>query len=141
MKRAAAKQATRRRPTKSSRPDSPWELVRRVAAHFPGVEEGTSYGTPALRVGKRFFVRLREDGETLVLPVRFEERDYLLRTAPAKYYLTDHYRDYPTVLVRLRRVREGELANLLEETWRRLAGKRLLAAYDAGRSDRDISRR
>ncbi|HEX5139945.1 MAG TPA: MmcQ/YjbR family DNA-binding protein, partial [Dehalococcoidia bacterium] len=33
--------------------------VIRLAADLPGVETGTSYGTPALRVGKKFMCRLR----------------------------------------------------------------------------------
>jgi hypothetical protein len=111
--------------------ETAWHLVRGAAAHLPGVEEGTSYGTPALRVGKRFFVRLREDGESLVLPVRFEERDYLLRNEPTRFYLTDHYRDWPYVLVRVRATPRAQLADLLEQAWRRLAGKRLVAALDS----------
>ncbi|MDB4948665.1 MAG: hypothetical protein JWM27_1314 [Gemmatimonadetes bacterium] len=41
--------------------------VRGMALALPGVEEGTSYGTPALRVRGRFFLRLKEDGGTRVL--------------------------------------------------------------------------
>src|SRR6187402_1146531 len=37
------------------------------ASALTGVEVGTSYGTPALRVGKNLMCRLREDGETLML--------------------------------------------------------------------------
>ena len=44
-----------------------WNTVLELARRLPEVEEGTSYGTPALRVRGKFFARLREDGETLVV--------------------------------------------------------------------------
>ena len=108
-----------------------YETVRRLALALPGVEEGTSYWTAALRVKGKFFARLKEDGETLVLKTDFYERDFLMESDPETFFTTDHYRDYPSVLVRLPRVRAGQLRSLLEDAWRRLAPKRLVAAYDA----------
>jgi hypothetical protein len=49
-----------------------FEDVRQMGLALPGVEEGTSYGTPALKVGKKLLARLKEDGETLVLKLGFE---------------------------------------------------------------------
>ena len=43
--------------------------VREAALKLPSVSEGTSYGTPCLRVAKSLIARLWEDGETLVLKV------------------------------------------------------------------------
>jgi len=40
--------------------------VRKIALAWPEVEDGTSYGTPALKVRKKLLVRLREDGDSLV---------------------------------------------------------------------------
>lgn len=105
--------------------------VRRLALALPGVEEGTSYGTPAFRVRKKLFARLWEDGETLVLKTDFDERAVLLETDPDTFFLTDHYEDYPWVLVRLPAVDRAELAELLEDAWRRLASKRQIAECDA----------
>jgi hypothetical protein len=102
-----------------------------VAAALPGVEVGTSYGTPALKAGGKAFARLWEDGTTLVLKVPFEVRDHLLATAPATYFVTDHYRGYPAVLVRLAAVDAAGLAPLLEEAWRQVAPKRMLRDYAA----------
>jgi hypothetical protein len=42
--------------------------VRKVALAWPEVEDGTSYGTPALKVRKKLLVRLKEDGDGLVMP-------------------------------------------------------------------------
>jgi len=41
-----------------------------------------------------------------------------LAEAPETYYVTDHYRNYPMVLVRLSRIRVDELRDLLGASWR-----------------------
>jgi hypothetical protein len=103
-----------------------------MAAELPGVEEGTSYGTPALKVQGKLMARLWEDGVTLVLKVPFMVQEFLLRGQPKVFFLTDHYRGYPVVLVRLPLVDRGQFRALLEDAWRQVAGKRLQATYDAG---------
>ena len=42
--------------------------VRKIALAWPEVEDGTSYGTPALKVRKKMLARLKEDGDSLVMP-------------------------------------------------------------------------
>ena len=110
---------------------SHWHTVLEMARRLPEVEEGTSYGTPALRVKGRFFARLREDGETLVVKINLFERQYLMDADPEVFFITDHYRDYPSVLVRLPLVQPAQLAERLEDAWRIVAPKRLVAAFDA----------
>ena len=107
------------------------ETVRRIMRTLPGVEEGPCYGTPGFRVRKKFLARLRDHDEVLVVKCGFDERDFRLRIDPGTFFTTDHYRDYPTVLVRLDRVDAGDLADLLEQSWRQLAPKRLIAEYEA----------
>ena len=113
-------------------PHVSYETVRELACHLPGVDEGTSYGTPALKVRGKLFVRLKEDGETIVLRTDAFEREHLLRTAPETFFITDHYREYPWVLVRLSAITAAQLQELLEDAWRRVAPKRLIAAHDTG---------
>jgi hypothetical protein len=104
-----------------------FEDVARLVAHLPGVERGTSYGTPALRVGKKFMCRMREDGETLVLqPIEDIEQRFLMETQPRVFYKTPHYEGSDAILIHLSQVDEGELRELLAQSWRRLANKRLL---------------
>lgn len=107
--------------------------VRAIGSGLPGVEEGTSYGTPALKVKGKLFARLWEDGETLVLRVNPFERPYLLDADPAAFFLTDHYRDYPWVLVRLAAVDPAVMRERLEDAWRLCAPKKLVAAFDAAK--------
>jgi hypothetical protein len=106
-----------------------WETVRTLGLRLPEVAEGTSYGTPALKVRGKMFVRLREPGIAVVW-VDPLEREALTQGAPETFYVTDHYRDWPLVLIRLERVDERELEELLIEAWRYKAPKRVLRAFD-----------
>ena len=102
-----------------------------MALAFPGVELGTAYGTPALRVARKFLARLKEDGETLVLKAGFDERDMLIETQPEAFFITDHYRGYPSVLIRLAKVHPPTLGHLFAQAWREAAPKRLLREFGA----------
>jgi hypothetical protein len=87
--------------------------VRQIALALEHVEEGTSYGTPAFKVRGKLIARLREDGETLVVGMDFDQRQELLAADPDTYYLTDHYVNYPWILVRLPIVHADALRDLL----------------------------
>lgn len=102
-----------------------YDDVRAIALELPGVEEGMSYGTAALKVRGKLFVRLKEDGETIVLRTDEFERSHLMQSHPKIFYITDHYRDYPWVLVRLRAVRRPMIKALIEGAWTRVAPRAL----------------
>jgi hypothetical protein len=102
-----------------------FEIVRQIAQTLPGAEESTSYGTPAFKVKGKLFARRHQDGESLVVGVDFEKREEMMSAAPEKFYITDHYLNYPWMLVRLSRVRPDELRDLLIGSWRRAAPKHL----------------
>jgi hypothetical protein len=101
-----------------------WNAVRRLAAALPKVVEGTSYGTPAFRIGKKYWFRLKEDGESIAIRISFDEREILMRAKPKTFYITNHYRDYPAVLVRLAAISDGEMKDLLQRSWDFTAAKR-----------------
>ena len=106
--------------------------IRKLALSWPEVEDGTSYGTPALKVRKKMLVRLKEDGDSLVMPgVPQDERDMLMESQPKIFYFTDHYRDYPMVLIRLAKARRAIVEPLLRRQWRALASKAAVRAFDA----------
>ncbi len=100
--------------------------VQEIARELPGVEDSTSYGTPALKVRGTLLARLKEDGETLVLKTTFTDRDLLLGGAPDIFYLTDHYLKCPWILVRLSQIDESFLRELIAEAWRLSAPARLV---------------
>jgi hypothetical protein len=110
-----------------------WDTVRELASALPDAEEGISYGTPAFRVRGKLFARFHQSGESVVVRIDFYERAMRMRADPKAFYITDHYLKYPFMLVRMSAVRREDLRDLLEESWRRCAPKRLVADYD-GRS-------
>ena len=79
-----------------------WSDVVAAGRSLPEVEEGTWYRTPCLKVRKKSFCRMKEDGETLVVRVvDLEDKEALLRGDPDVYFTTPHYDGYAYVLVRL----------------------------------------
>jgi len=88
--------------------------IRKVAASLPGVEEGTSYGTPAFRFKKKLIARLHQDGKSLVLKVGDATRHHLLQADSDTFFITDHYRGYPYVLAHLDRLTTTDLRKLLQ---------------------------
>jgi hypothetical protein len=112
-----------------------WDDVLRLARELPEVEEETSYGTPALKVRGKLLARLRDEGETLVVRVDFEERLALTHSQPDTFFVTPHYEDYPFVLVRLAKADPEEIGELLAEAWLDRAPKRLAAEFERSRSE------
>ena len=109
-----------------------WDDVVAIATRFPGVEAGTSYGTPSVKVRGKFMCRLRTDPDALVVRVLdLGDREALVQGKPETYFSTPHYDGYPYVLVRLNAVTKKELTELLEDAWRIRAPKRLVAEYDS----------
>jgi hypothetical protein len=108
-----------------------FDTVRQISLSLDHAEEGMSYGTAAFKVRGALFVRLHQDLEsTIVVRTDFEQREELLAADPETYYITDHYRNYPWVLVRLSHVHSDALRDLL-----RMA-HRLAAASKRGSSSR-----
>ena len=107
-----------------------FQAVAAVACKLPGVEISKSYGTPALKVRGKLLARLLEDGKVMVLRTELLDRQILMQADPETFF-TEHYRNYPLVLVRLAKVPRSALADLLERAWRLVAPKTLLAEFDA----------
>jgi len=106
--------------------------IRKLALTWPEVEDGTSYGTPALKVRKKLLARLKEDQDSLVMPgVPQDEREMLVESQPKIFYFTDHYRDYPMVLIRLSKAKRSHVEPLLRRHWRTLASKAAVREYEA----------
>jgi len=108
-----------------------FEEVRAIALELPGAGEAASRGTRSFTVRKKLFLRLMEDGETLVVRTDPYERDHLLATAPAVYHLTGQIREHPWVFVRLSQADPAQLRALVQDAWRRTAPRRLVDEFDA----------
>jgi hypothetical protein len=99
-----------------------FETVRKIGLVLPGVEAGTMYGSPALKIRGRLLtciaIHKSAEPDSLAVRIDFDRRAELMDAAPDTYYLTDHYVNYPVVLVRLSRIRMDALRDLLTMSWR-----------------------
>lgn len=99
-----------------------FDLVRQAAAGLEDVEEATSYSVPSLKVGGKLMtcpaINKSAEPGSLMVRVSLEERDELIAADPEVYYVTDHYVNHPSVLVRLSKIRRDSLEGLLRMSWR-----------------------
>jgi hypothetical protein len=101
----------------------PFDRVRTVGTTLPDVEATTRYdGSPVLKLGGCFMAGLATHSSaepgTLVIRSGFDERASMIEDAPGTYYVTDYYRKYPVVLVRLSCLEREALRELLTMSWR-----------------------
>ena len=105
-----------------------FDTVRKVGLALPGVEESTAYGSPALKIRGKLLAclpthRSAEPG-SLVVRVGFDDRAELLAAAPDVYYVTEHYLNDTSVLVRLSRITPNVLRDLLGIAHKFVTGRR-----------------
>jgi hypothetical protein len=105
-----------------SREKIDFDVVREIARKLPDVEESSLHGAPSLKVSGRLLTcpALHRSAEpnSLVVRINIDERTKLLAANPKVYYLTDHYVNHPTVLVRLGEIDHRSLKDLLQMAWR-----------------------
>ena len=105
-----------------------WSRVCKIGETLPGIYEKLMFDTPAFYTGKKFFCRLREDGETLVL--YNNDRDEWIDRNPDVFFFTNHYKNSPILLIDLKVVKTNDLEELLINSWRIRATKTLLKIHD-----------
>ncbi|HEX3865917.1 MAG TPA: MmcQ/YjbR family DNA-binding protein [Gemmatimonadaceae bacterium] len=92
--------------------------VRALAMRLPNVEEGSTFGYPAFKVGGKAFAWFpsKKEVEPGSLGVRMSilEREHRIKAEPKIYYVTPHYLDYPSVLARADLMSDAALKELLE---------------------------
>lgn len=111
-----------------------WAQLCKLGLQLPGVEEGIWFRTPALKVRGKSFVRLKEDGKSVVFLLDdVDDQDLLVEEQPELYFITDHHVGYPAVLARLAKLRVPECRFRLERAWRQKASVTLVRELDAAR--------
>jgi hypothetical protein len=99
-----------------------FEDVASIGSGLEGVERTLAWGQPALKVRGKMFVCMaahRSAGpDSLVVMMDRADRDALIADAPETYYLKEHYVDHPCVLVRLSRVRQDALRDVVVGAYR-----------------------
>jgi hypothetical protein len=117
-----------RRRTAKQLETAAFDTVRTIGLGLPDVEATTKYdGSPVLRVDGIFMAGLAThssaEPETLVVRAGLEQREGLVEDAPETYYVTNYYRRYPVVLIRLSRIEPDALHDLLSVSWRMTTAK------------------
>jgi hypothetical protein len=103
------------------------QFIRQHMMSLPGTTEALCFGTPAFYVNKKLLARMWENGEVLV--VRSLERETWLQAGPDTFFITDHYRNYPSMLIRLDKVQPDDLKQLLTTAWLSRASKTQLKEH------------
>ena len=103
------------------RPALNYDAIKRMGLALPDVEEGTAYGSPALKLRGQLLgcIPTNRDAEpnSFVVRIDFAQRDELIAAEPDVYYLKPHYQDYACVLVRLKKIHRDAMRDLLRMAW------------------------
>jgi hypothetical protein len=109
-----------------------YERYLKLALALPGAEQATSYGTPAIKIQGKLLSRWRTEAEgALAIRCDFLDRQIFLQMQPEVFFLTDHYVNYPMILLRLEKVPRDALIDVTERAWRLVAPAKLKRERDA----------
>jgi hypothetical protein len=108
-----------------------WNDVVELGLALPEVERSTAYRRPALKLRGKMLTCVGPSPGTVVMRVERGEREALLAAEPETFYITPHYRNFPSVLVRLGRIDRDELRELLIGAWLLQAPKSLRKEHEA----------
>ncbi|HEX9163536.1 MAG TPA: MmcQ/YjbR family DNA-binding protein [Thermoanaerobaculia bacterium] len=99
--------------------------ARQLILDLPDVVEGTSYGFPSFLVHGHFLARFRDDDTVLALRIgSIGDREVLMEMEPDAFFFTDHYKDYPAVLIRLAKVPPPLFADVIREAHRHVSAQK-----------------
>jgi len=119
-----------------------YDRYLKIALALPGAEAVTSYRTPGVKICGKVFSRWRTEAEgALAIRCDFLDRQILLQTQPEVFFLTDHYLNYPMILVRLDKISKAVLMDVTERAWRLVAPAKLVKQHDARQTSTDKPKR
>lgn len=79
---------------------------------------------PSFLLNGRFLARFRDDDTVLVLQLAsIGDREVLMELEPRAFFFTEHYRNYPAVLIRLADVPRPLFRDVVTEAWRHVSSK------------------
>jgi hypothetical protein len=93
--------------------------LSRVEAHkimlaIAGTDERLWFNEPSVFIHDRFLSKVHRKEEAVTLQVgSMEMRDMMLEAEPKLFYITDHYRKFPFVLIRLKALTAKTLKEIL----------------------------
>lgn len=111
--------------------------VRRLALALPDVHEEPHFDLTSFRVGTKIVATAPPDGDVVRIFVDESEARACVAEGLAGVELLRWGQKVSGVSVSLPTADAERVAELLEESWRRRAPKRAIAAFDASRNARD----
>src|SRR6516162_673520 len=109
------------------------EDVRRIALTLPRAYEALVHDRVKFRVGRIVFLAISPDEELLGFGFPKEERAALVASDPEKFLMPIRSDErYNWVRVRLAKIDEAELRELIIDSWRMCVPKRVAEAYLRG---------
>ncbi len=99
--------------------------ARRFILNLPNIEEGRKYGHPSFLLNGHFFARFRDGDSVLALQIAsIDDRDVLMQLNTRAFFFTDHYRNYPAVLIRLADVPRPLFSDVVRDAWKHVSSLR-----------------
>lgn len=129
--------ATRNSRGKNRRPLT-WPEFKAMALSLglPHVTEAVSWGQPNLKAHGKMWCWWSPTEDAPVFKVSKDERDMLIELDPDVFFVTDHYRPHGLVLARPETVDRDWAKGKLLQSWRDMAPKTVLKAWEnKGQSD------
>src|SRR5437764_8993541 len=88
--------------------------ARKLMLAIPGTDERLWFNQPSVFIHDRFLAKTHHKEDAVTLQVgSMEMRDMMLEAEPELFYITDHYRKFPFVLVRLSALTNKVLKDML----------------------------
>ncbi|WP_293394616.1 MmcQ/YjbR family DNA-binding protein [Nevskia sp.] len=110
-----------------------WQAAHKLALSLPEAEERDHFGSPSFRVTGKIFAQLsaRDHEEQRVL-VKLSAADQaaLTMSDPDTFSAVPQWGQHGWTYVQLATVEESMLRGLLIQSWRQVAPKKLVAAYE-----------
>jgi hypothetical protein len=108
--------------------------LREAAMALPEAEERETWGSATFRVRDKIFVIMGAEGVSASIKASREDQGALIAAEPGTFSSSEYTGRFGWVTARLATAQPDEIGDLVTEAWRRTAPKRLVAKFDAGRS-------
>lgn len=88
--------------------------AHKIMLSIPGTDERLWFNEPSVFIHDRFLAKTHKKEDAVTLQVgSMEMRDMMLEAEPRLFYITDHYRKFPFVLIRLSALTKTVLKDML----------------------------
>ena len=116
-----------------------FDTVREIAQSYPARSKAPPMARPRFAWGKpssSASTKMASRSSSKSIPTSAAMR---MKAEPKTFFITDHYLNYPWILVRLATVTRDDLRDLLEDAWRQSATRNDIASYDRERNQKGAS--